>query len=176
MSEEYVFPDGYEGPIVRWSIVDGAIHKDGRRVLTLTRIQKVLINNLNGRVRVREVRLLLDDGDVVSFGSYAGSLLGRDGTGYAGFRTAFFASLAQVAPDVEIDTEAALLPKFVFAVFCAAISLLIAILAVSKGGLVVAVLGFAGFLLGMSRAWHNRPWDAGRTVVTAKAFRQSATQ
>ncbi len=176
MSDEYLFPDGHEGPLVCWSINDGAVYKDGRRVLTLTRVQKVLINNLNGRVRVREVRLLLDDGNVVSFGSYGGSVLGTDGSGYSAFRTAFFAALGQVAPDVEIDTEAALLPKFMFASFIAAISLLIMILAISKGSVVLASLGAVATGVSLWRAWDRRPWDGDRKLICAGDFAAAVSE
>lgn len=170
MSNEYVFPDGHGGPLVRWSIANGAVHKDDRRVLTLGRIRKVLIHNLNGRVRVREVRLLLDDGDVVAFGSYGSSVVGRAGAGYEGFKAEFFLALADTSPEIEIDTEVALLPKFMFALFVVAMALLSAILAASMGNAIVALGAFVVACVGGWRGWDNRPWDSDRKVVTAADY------
>lgn len=170
MTRENVFPDGHQGPMTRFSIADGAIHKDGRRVLTLTRIRGAAINNLNGRVRVREVRLRLDDDSGVSFGSYGASALGGRDSEFDAFADVFFDELALAAPDVPVDAEAALLPRFAFAVFVMAVGLIVGAIALSVGSWVVVAGALLVMGVGVRRAHRFRPWNRNRHVYPASEY------
>lgn len=167
---EFVFPDGYQGPLTRFSIADGAIYKNERRVLTLTRIRGVAINRLHGRVRVREVRLRLDDDSGVSFGSYGSAAFGGDDRAFEGFSELFFASLADVSPEVAVDTEAALLPRFAFALFVLVIGLAALAISWTQASSVAMLLSSGVVAFGSWRAHRFRPWDSERNTMTAAEF------
>ncbi len=167
---EYVFPDHFEGPLVRWSIVDGSVFKNGREVLPLTRVREVVFNDLDGRVRVREVRLRLDNGNVVSFGSYGGAMMGSTGErGYEGFKAAFLDALVQVQPDTPVNTDAALLPRFSFGLLLVAIGILVAAVGLTAG-MAFVLIGIAIASVGIYRAYQYRFWDADRFVVALKTI------
>lgn len=167
---DYVFPDHFEGPLVTWSIADGSVFKDGRKVLPLTRVREVVFNDLDGRVRVREVRLRLDDGNVVSFGSYGGAMMGSTGDrGYEAFKAAFLDALVEVRPDTPVNTDAALLPRFSFGLLLVVIGILVFVIGLTTG-IVLVLAGAAIASAGAYRAYHYRFWDADRFVVALKTI------
>lgn len=167
---DYVFPDHFEGPLVTWSIADGSVFKDGRKVLPLTSVREVVFNDLDGRVRVREVRLRLDDGKVVSFGSYGGAMMGSSGDlGYEGFKAAFLSALVQVQPETPVNTDAALLPRFSFGLLLVVIGALVFVVGLSAG-IALVLIGLAITSVGVYRAYRYRLWDADRLVVALKTI------